>query len=70
MKVKLSWEDIARGGIERHLGDCFDGEEDPTPDAIFSEAYTLAFDALHNAGCPIDEARRIAQEQAQNLAQP
>jgi hypothetical protein len=36
--------EIARGNIERHLGDVCEGDD--SADSIFDEAYTLAFDAL------------------------
>jgi len=58
---------IALGNIERHV----DLAEDATPDAIFNECYTLAFDALHDSGkCNLDTARRIATAVAQRYAQP
>jgi hypothetical protein len=60
--------DKARGNIERHLGDVCDGEE--SADAIYDEAYTLGFDALHDAGVNVETARRIAAEVAQTFAQP
>lgn len=60
--------EIARGNIERYLGDVCDGET--SADAIFSEAYTLAFDALHDAGVPDEKAREIAQDEATKIAQP
>lgn len=58
--------EIARGNVERHLGDV--AEE--SPDSIFDEAYTLAFDALANEGIDHRVARSIAQEIAQCYAQP
>jgi hypothetical protein len=57
-------ENIARGNIERHLGDC------ESPDQIYDEAYTLAFDALHDAGVDAHKARDIAQYVAMCYAQP
>jgi hypothetical protein len=60
--------DIARGNIERHLGDVCEGED--SADSIYDEAYTLAFDALHDKGVNDDKARTIAQEIAQGMAQP
>src|ERR1700733_10679655 len=65
-------EEIARGNIERHLGDVaadYDSAEDAV-DAIYDEAYTLAFDALHDAGIPDAKARAIASSIAQCYAQP
>lgn len=61
-------EEIARGNIERHLGDVV--EEDMSPDAIYDEAYTLAFDALADAGVDHATARGIAAKVAQCFAQP
>lgn len=63
--------DIARGAIERHLGDCVgeDGEE-PTPDTLYDNAFVLAHDALLDAGVGKDNATRIAQYEAQCIAQP
>ena len=64
--------DIARGGIERHLGDVaadYDSEADAA-DAIYDEAYTLGFDALVDAGVSHEEARKIAASVAQCYAQP
>jgi hypothetical protein len=58
--------EIARGNIERNL----DPGEYATADTIFDEAYTLAFDALADSGCPLKLAREIAQEIAQGYAQP
>jgi len=60
--------EIARGGIERHLGDVCDGGS--SADAIYDEAYTLGFDALVDAGVSPDIARQYAREQAQLIAQP
>jgi hypothetical protein len=59
-------EEIARGNIERHLGDVAGESED----AIYDEAYTLAFDALADAGVVHAKAREIAQRVAQCFAQP
>ncbi len=60
--------EIARGGIERHLGDVVD--EDHSPDDIYDEAYTLAHDALIAAGVDYDTARRVSQQVAMEIAQP
>jgi hypothetical protein len=62
------YRDIARGAIERHLGDVCAGDE--SADTIYEEAFTIAFDALHDAGIEQYTARRIAQEIAQGIAQP
>ena len=59
---------IARGNIERNLGMDLDG--DSSDDQIYDEAYTLALDALIDAGIPLEDAREIAIEQAQLHAQP
>ena len=62
-------EEIAVGNIERHLGDvCCDGDE--SADAIYDEAYTLAFDALADAGIDHNMARIVAASVAQRYAQP
>jgi hypothetical protein len=60
--------DVARGNIERHLGDVCDGEE--SVDAIYDEAYTLGFDALHDAGVDDKTAGRIARKVARTFAWP
>lgn len=64
MKNKERLLEIARGSIERHLGDC------ESPDDLYDNAYTLAFDALHDAGVSGDLCRSIAQEIAMCYAQP
>lgn len=61
-------EEVARGNVERHLGDVVDG--DGSADAVYDEAYTLAFDALHDAGAEDGKAREIAQSVAMCYAQP
>jgi hypothetical protein len=61
--------ELARGNMERHLGDVTDGNA--SPDSIYDEAYTLAFDALKDSrACDDETCRRIAQELAQGVAQP
>jgi hypothetical protein len=65
-------EEIARGAVEAHLGDVASDYEslEDAADAIYDEAYTLAFDALHDVGADDAIARRIAQSVAQCYAQP
>lgn len=63
--VPKAAEQIARGAIERHLGD---GAE--TADAIYDAAFSIAHDALLDAGYDSRTASRIASEQAQLVAQP
>lgn len=60
--------EIARGNIEAHLGDVADG--DSSADAVFDEAFTLAMDALKDAGVSRDRAYRIAQSLAMDYANP
>jgi hypothetical protein len=64
--TEAQMEEIARGNIERHLGDV----ADESPDAIYDEAYTLGFDALTDAGVTRDKAREIAQRVSMCFAQP
>jgi hypothetical protein len=59
---------IARGNIEQHLGDVCEGED--SADSIYDEAYTLGFDALHDAGVDDATAREVAREVAMCFAQP
>lgn len=63
---------VARSNIELHLGDAAGEYEsaEAAADALYDEAYTLGFDALHDVGVPDDQARRIAGEVASLLAQP
>lgn len=60
--------EIARGNVERHLGDVTDG--DASPDSIYTEALTLAHDALIDAKVDEQTAAEIAREVAQSIAQP
>ncbi len=68
MLTKLNYEEIARTAIERHLGDHVD--ENSSADAIYSEAFVLAHDALLAAGLHPWDATPIAQQEAQKVAQP
>ncbi len=67
MKTDDQWLEIARGNIERNLSDAVmeDG-----PDSIYDSCYTLAFDALHDAGCERQKARDLARQLAMCYAQP
>ena len=58
--------EIARGNIERNAA----WDEDASADTIHDEVYTLAFDALHDAGVDDDTARAVAREMAQGYAAP
>ena len=58
--------EVARGNIERNAR----WEEDASADTIHDEVHTLAFDALHDYGAPIDDCRRIARELAMGYAAP
>jgi hypothetical protein len=64
--------EIARGNIERHLGDIAAEypDEELSAGTIYDEAYTLAFDALVNAGVQHGTARHVADEVARSYAQP
>ncbi len=61
--------EIARGAIERHLGDVCDGETD-SADRIYDEAFVLAHDALLDQGIDAVTASRVARQAALLLAQP
>lgn len=70
--TKEKMMEIARGGIESHLGDVaaeYDSAE-AAADAIYDEAYTLAFDALADAGVDHATAGTVAKEIAMCYAQP
>jgi hypothetical protein len=56
--------EIARGNIERHLGDCENADE------IYENALTLATDALLDAGVERSKAQSIALELAMCYAAP
>ena len=59
-KTRAEWVEFARSRVERHL-------EGETPEELYDEAYTLAYDALHDAGAP---DLSIANEIAMMYAQP
>lgn len=58
--------EMARGNIERGAEWC----ETASADTIYEECYTLAFDALHDAGVERNTASRIARQVAMGHAQP
>jgi hypothetical protein len=58
--------EIARGAVERHLGDM----DDISPDAIYDHAYTLGLDALIDRGVDPQTARPIAMRVAEAFAAP
>lgn len=60
--------ELARSNVEANLGSCVD--EGDSPDTVYDEAYTLAFDKLADAGIPHDICRDLATEVAQGYAQP
>lgn len=72
MMTEKRMHDIARGAIERHLGDCVDEEDggEPSADTLYDNAFVLAHDALRDAGVDNTTALRIAQYEAQCIAQP
>ena len=51
---------LARDNIDRHLGDACDSDDDP--EVIADNAYTLAFDAVYDAGASREIARQVAAE--------
>ena len=61
--------ELARAIVERNLGADFIPDEEPTPDAIFDDAFTLAVDALIDAGVERSEAQRVARGVAMMFAQ-
>ena len=54
-KTRAEWVEFARSRVERHL-------EGETPEELYDEAYTLAYDALHDEGASDEERRQIATE--------
>lgn len=67
-KERERLEEIARGNVERHLGDVCEGDD--SADAIYDEAYTLAHDALIDADVNPMLACELAREVAMCYAQP
>lgn len=61
------WLEIARGHVERHLGDVVDSED---PDSIYEEALILAHDALLDGGCENPKAMELATTIALSFANP
>lgn len=59
-------KELARGNIESHA----EWDEEASADAIYDECYTLAFDALHDAGVADDTAGQVAVQVAMSYAQP
>jgi hypothetical protein len=57
---RQKWLEIARGNVERHL------VFGPVVGSNYAEAYALAFDALHDVGCP--DALELAEEVAHSYA--
>jgi uncharacterized protein YbjT (DUF2867 family) len=54
------WRKIASDNINRHLGDVVDA--DTPANKIYEEAWTLAWDALVDAGCAESLAGIVAAE--------
>jgi len=50
---------IAREAVYKHIGDVCDGDE--SVDVLAEEVYTLAFDALVDAGVATNVASDVAQ---------
>lgn len=63
---ELQMEQIAHDNIGRHLGDVV--TEDMDGDDIKDECYTLAFDALVDAGVDAMEAGTVARKIARQYA--
>lgn len=76
--VRARYEEIARGAIEANL----DITEHPkydeaNPDEaaadgewMYESCFVLAFEALRDVGCNLEDAREIAGEAARRIAQP
>jgi len=67
MQTREQLLEIAYGAVERNLGDV--AGEDTSAEAMFSEAYTLGYEALAAAHVPHQQASELAQIVAQNIAQ-
>lgn len=63
-------EELARGNIERHLGDAVSESGETTADSVFDEAYTLGVDALVDAGVDNTTAQTVARRVVAMFAQP
>lgn len=59
---------VARGAIERHLGDV--AADYDNVDAMYDEAYTLAFDALVDLDLDHQISAQVAHEEALKIARP
>lgn len=66
--TKERMQEIARGNIDKHIGDVIEDPEDK--ETVYEEAYTLGLDALVDAGVSLETARPIAHEIANSYAQP
>lgn len=66
--TKEQMEEIAWGNVEQNIGCCVDAGD--SADSVYDEAYTLAFDALADAGIDHETARGVAVNVAQRFAQP
>lgn len=75
MLTQEELHEIARGAIERNLGDVVTEEDhelsqESLADRIYDEAFVLAHDALLDRGIEPEMASYIAQQEAQKVAQP
>jgi hypothetical protein len=71
--IKLSEErmnEIARGAIERYIADAVSQYEEVSSATLYTEAYTLAWDALADKGVDHEKAREVADRIARTYAQP
>ena len=66
--TEFQMHELARWAIERHLGDVV--ESGGSVDELYDNAFCLAHDALLDAGIDARTATKIAQYQAQLIAQP
>ncbi len=67
MEITKKMRDIAIGGIEQGV-DC--DPDTVSADTMYEECYTLAFDALVDAGYDNFTAGSVASTEAQRFAQP